>query len=170
MGISAVHMARPAAPIAPFFRFPALQHPPQLMSYLGRAQYRGVLDRHRTRSISSCASRKQVIKSVMSQAGEARQGHHPDARLPARHGGSDAGTAAAAQGGRLQGRASRAAAIRSPRSPNTTTWSNRPTSCRPTTRGRHRASFHTIGEYKGSPARHHRRTSKARRAPRHITA
>jgi peptidoglycan/xylan/chitin deacetylase (PgdA/CDA1 family) len=33
MGISAVHFAADA-PIAPFFRFPALQHPPQLMSYL----------------------------------------------------------------------------------------------------------------------------------------
>jgi peptidoglycan/xylan/chitin deacetylase (PgdA/CDA1 family) len=33
MGISAVHNAA-GAPIAPFFRFPALQHPPQLLSYL----------------------------------------------------------------------------------------------------------------------------------------
>ena len=33
MGISAVHMAV-GAPISPFFRFPALQHPPDLLSYL----------------------------------------------------------------------------------------------------------------------------------------
>ena len=33
MGISAVHMAA-GAPIAPFFRFPALQHPPDLLSYM----------------------------------------------------------------------------------------------------------------------------------------
>ena len=33
MGVSAVHMAV-AGPIAPFFRFPDLQHPPQLLSYL----------------------------------------------------------------------------------------------------------------------------------------
>jgi peptidoglycan/xylan/chitin deacetylase (PgdA/CDA1 family) len=33
MGVSAVHAAV-AAPIAPFFRFPALQHPPELLSYL----------------------------------------------------------------------------------------------------------------------------------------
>jgi peptidoglycan/xylan/chitin deacetylase (PgdA/CDA1 family) len=33
MGISAVHAAV-GAPISPFFRFPALQHPPELMSYL----------------------------------------------------------------------------------------------------------------------------------------
>ncbi len=34
MGISAVHMAADA-PIAPFFRFPDLQQPPALLSYLG---------------------------------------------------------------------------------------------------------------------------------------
>ena len=34
MGISAVHMAV-AAPISPFFRFPALQHPPEMVTYLG---------------------------------------------------------------------------------------------------------------------------------------
>jgi peptidoglycan/xylan/chitin deacetylase (PgdA/CDA1 family) len=33
MGISAVHNAA-GAPIAPFFRFPALQHPPELLSYM----------------------------------------------------------------------------------------------------------------------------------------
>jgi len=33
MGASAVHMAA-NTPIAPFFRFPALQHPPQLLAYL----------------------------------------------------------------------------------------------------------------------------------------
>jgi peptidoglycan/xylan/chitin deacetylase (PgdA/CDA1 family) len=35
MGNSAVHMAAGGARIAPFFRFPDLQHPPQLLSYLG---------------------------------------------------------------------------------------------------------------------------------------
>ncbi len=34
MGVSAVHMAA-AAPIAPFFRFPDLQHPPDLLAYMG---------------------------------------------------------------------------------------------------------------------------------------
>jgi peptidoglycan/xylan/chitin deacetylase (PgdA/CDA1 family) len=34
MGVSAVHMAA-GAPIALFFRFPDLQHPPQLLAYLG---------------------------------------------------------------------------------------------------------------------------------------
>jgi peptidoglycan/xylan/chitin deacetylase (PgdA/CDA1 family) len=34
MGVSAVHAAV-AGPIAPFFRFPDLQHPPAMLSYLG---------------------------------------------------------------------------------------------------------------------------------------
>jgi peptidoglycan/xylan/chitin deacetylase (PgdA/CDA1 family) len=34
MGVSAVHMAAGGGKVAPFFRFPDLQHPPQLMSYL----------------------------------------------------------------------------------------------------------------------------------------
>ena len=34
MGISAVHMAV-GGPTAPFFRFPALRHPPEMVSYLG---------------------------------------------------------------------------------------------------------------------------------------
>ena len=36
MGNSAVHMAAAGAPIAPFFRFPDLQHPPQLLEYLAQ--------------------------------------------------------------------------------------------------------------------------------------
>jgi peptidoglycan/xylan/chitin deacetylase (PgdA/CDA1 family) len=35
MGISAVHMAAAGGPIAPFFRFPDLQQPPEVMAYLG---------------------------------------------------------------------------------------------------------------------------------------
>jgi peptidoglycan/xylan/chitin deacetylase (PgdA/CDA1 family) len=35
MGVSAVHMAAAGGPIAPFFRFPDLQQPPELMTYLG---------------------------------------------------------------------------------------------------------------------------------------
>jgi len=36
MGNSAVHMAAAGAPVAPFFRFPDLQHPPQMVAYLGQ--------------------------------------------------------------------------------------------------------------------------------------
>jgi peptidoglycan/xylan/chitin deacetylase (PgdA/CDA1 family) len=35
MGVSAVHMAAAGGPIAPFFRFPDLQQPPDVMTYLG---------------------------------------------------------------------------------------------------------------------------------------
>jgi peptidoglycan/xylan/chitin deacetylase (PgdA/CDA1 family) len=35
MGVSAVHMAAAGGPIAPFFRFPDLQQPPEVMTYLG---------------------------------------------------------------------------------------------------------------------------------------
>jgi peptidoglycan-N-acetylglucosamine deacetylase len=35
MGVSAVHMAAAGGPIAPFFRFPDLQMPPDLIAYLG---------------------------------------------------------------------------------------------------------------------------------------
>ena len=83
MGISAVHSAV-AGPISPFFRFPALQHPPELLSYLAE------------RSIASFSTdldsfdfkmRKpqRVIEVGDAQAAEAGQGHHPDARLPARY-------------------------------------------------------------------------------------
>jgi peptidoglycan/xylan/chitin deacetylase (PgdA/CDA1 family) len=35
MGVSAVHMAAAGGPVAPFFRFPDLQQPPEVMTYLG---------------------------------------------------------------------------------------------------------------------------------------
>jgi peptidoglycan/xylan/chitin deacetylase (PgdA/CDA1 family) len=35
MGVSAVHMAAAGGPVAPFFRFPDLQMPPDLIAYLG---------------------------------------------------------------------------------------------------------------------------------------
>ena len=65
MGASAMHMAV-AGKTAPFFRFPALQHPPEMVTYLGR----------RNIAIFSCdmdsfdfAMRKpdQVIRSVMNK-------------------------------------------------------------------------------------------------------
>ncbi len=65
MGASAVHMAV-GGPTAPFFRFPALRHPPEMVTYLGQ----------RSISIFSCdmdsidfTMRKpeQVIRSVMTK-------------------------------------------------------------------------------------------------------
>ena len=57
MGVSAVHAAV-AGPISPFFRFPALQHPPELLSYLAErniASFSTDIDF----SISRCASRNR---------------------------------------------------------------------------------------------------------------
>jgi peptidoglycan/xylan/chitin deacetylase (PgdA/CDA1 family) len=65
MGFSAVHDAA-GAPIAPFFRFPALQHPPELLSYLaerGIATFSTDLDSFDFKIRKS----DQVIKSVMSK-------------------------------------------------------------------------------------------------------
>jgi peptidoglycan/xylan/chitin deacetylase (PgdA/CDA1 family) len=66
MGISAVHAAIDA-PIAPFFRFPALQHPPQLLSYLAERNIASF-----STDIDSFDFKKknrpdEVIKSVMSK-------------------------------------------------------------------------------------------------------
>ena len=66
MGISAVHMAAAGGKVAPFFRFPDLQHPPQLLSYLA--------DRNIAIFSTDIDSRdfkmhkpEEVIRSVMSQ-------------------------------------------------------------------------------------------------------
>jgi peptidoglycan/xylan/chitin deacetylase (PgdA/CDA1 family) len=65
MGASAVHMAV-GGPIAPFFRFPDLRHPPEMVTYLGQ----------RNIAIFSCdfdsfdfklRKPEQVIKSVMTK-------------------------------------------------------------------------------------------------------
>ena len=72
MGVSAVHAAV-GAPIAPFFRFPDLQQPPALLSYLGErniATFSTDLDSfdfklHRP---------EQVIQSVMSKLKKAGKG------------------------------------------------------------------------------------------------
>jgi peptidoglycan/xylan/chitin deacetylase (PgdA/CDA1 family) len=66
MGNSAVHMAAGGAPVAPFFRFPYLQHPPQILSYLGErniAVFSTDIDSRDFRMHNS----EDVIKSVMSQ-------------------------------------------------------------------------------------------------------
>ena len=65
MGISAVHAAA-AAPIAPFFRFPNLQHPPELLSYLAErniASFSTDIDSFDFKMHKP----DQVIKSVMSK-------------------------------------------------------------------------------------------------------
>ena len=102
MGVSAVHMAVDG-PIAPFFRFPDLQQPPELMTYLGERNI-AIFSTDIDSFDFKIHKPDQVIKSVMTKLKE-RQGHRADARLPERHRGSDARIAAPAQGQRLQDRA-----------------------------------------------------------------
>jgi peptidoglycan/xylan/chitin deacetylase (PgdA/CDA1 family) len=66
MGISAVHMAAGGGKVAPFFRFPALQHPPQLMSYLAERNI-GVFSTDIDSRDFKLHKPEDVIKSVMSQ-------------------------------------------------------------------------------------------------------
>jgi peptidoglycan/xylan/chitin deacetylase (PgdA/CDA1 family) len=65
MGLSAVHMAA-AVPIAPFFRFPDLQHPPALLTYLAE---RNIASFSTDIDSFDFKMRKpeQVIKSVMGK-------------------------------------------------------------------------------------------------------
>ena len=66
MGVSAVHLAAAGGNIAPFFRFPALQHPPQLMSYLAERNI-GVFSTDIDSRDFKLHKPEDVIKSVMNQ-------------------------------------------------------------------------------------------------------
>jgi peptidoglycan/xylan/chitin deacetylase (PgdA/CDA1 family) len=67
MGISAVHMAAAdVGKVAPFFRFPALQHPPQLLSYLAERNI-GVFSTDIDSRDFKLHKPEDVIKSVMNQ-------------------------------------------------------------------------------------------------------
>ena len=102
MGISAVHMAAAGGKVAPFFRFPDLQHPPQLLSYLAERNI-AVFSTDIDSRDFKMHKPEQVIKSVMSQLEKHGKGiilmhdfQHDDRR-------GAAGTDPPAQGGRLQG-------------------------------------------------------------------
>jgi peptidoglycan/xylan/chitin deacetylase (PgdA/CDA1 family) len=89
MGISAVHMAAGGGKIAPFFRFPALQHPPQLLSYLAERNI-GVFSTDIDSRDFKLHKPEEVIKSVMSQLEKHGKGiilvhdfkHHTAEALP----------------------------------------------------------------------------------------
>jgi peptidoglycan/xylan/chitin deacetylase (PgdA/CDA1 family) len=66
MGFSGVHLAAGGGKLAPFFRFPALQHPPQLMSYLAERNI-GVFSTDIDSRDFKLHKPEEVIKSVMSQ-------------------------------------------------------------------------------------------------------
>jgi peptidoglycan/xylan/chitin deacetylase (PgdA/CDA1 family) len=66
MGFSAVNRAAGPGKVAPFFRFPALQHPPQLLSYLAERNI-GVFSTDIDSRDFKLHKPEEVIKSVMSQ-------------------------------------------------------------------------------------------------------
>ncbi len=66
MGFSAVSRAAGPGKVAPFFRFPALQHPPQLLSYLAERNI-GVFSTDIDSRDFKLRKPEDVIKSVMNQ-------------------------------------------------------------------------------------------------------
>jgi peptidoglycan-N-acetylglucosamine deacetylase len=66
MGNSAVHMAAAGGAVAPFFRFPDLQHAPQLLSYLAERNM-AIFSTDIDSRDFKMRKPDQVIKSVMSQ-------------------------------------------------------------------------------------------------------
>src|ERR1700722_15718832 len=66
MGNSAVHMAAAGAPLAPFFRFPDLQPPPQLLEYLAQRNI-AIFSTDIDSRDFKLHKPDQLIKSVMSQ-------------------------------------------------------------------------------------------------------
>jgi len=89
MGNSAVHLAAGGGKVAPFFRFPALQHPPQLLSYLAERNI-GVFSTDIDSRDFKLHKPEEVIKSVMSQLEKHGKGiilvhdfkHHTAEALP----------------------------------------------------------------------------------------
>ena len=65
MGLSAVHMAV-GGPTAPFFRFPALQHPPEMVSYLGERNI-AIFSADFDSFDFKIHKPEQVVKSVMDK-------------------------------------------------------------------------------------------------------
>ena len=66
MGNSAVHMAAAGSKIAPFFRFPELQHLPQLLSYLAERNI-AIFSTDIDSRDFTMHKPDQVVKLVMSQ-------------------------------------------------------------------------------------------------------
>jgi hypothetical protein len=59
MGNSATHIAATGAPVAPFFRFPELQHSPRSLEYLAPTGTSPFSRPTSTRATSPCTSRSR---------------------------------------------------------------------------------------------------------------
>ena len=66
MGIAAVSIALGNQPVAPFFRFPALRHPPEMVKYLGERNV-GIFSTDMDSFDFKMRKPDQVIKSVMTK-------------------------------------------------------------------------------------------------------
>ena len=102
MGNSAVHMAAAGAPVSPFFRFPDLQHPPPLVSYLGERSI-AIFSTDIDSFDFKIRKPDQVVKSVMTKLEKRGKGIILMHELPACDRGGVAGADPPAQGARLQG-------------------------------------------------------------------
>jgi peptidoglycan/xylan/chitin deacetylase (PgdA/CDA1 family) len=66
MGIAAVSISLGNTPVAPFFRFPALRHPPEMVKYLGERNV-GIFSTDMDSFDFKMRKPDQVIKSVMTK-------------------------------------------------------------------------------------------------------
>ena len=66
MGIAAVSIALGNQPVGPFFRFPALRHPPEMVKYLGERNV-GIFSTDMDSFDFKLRKPEQVIKSVMAK-------------------------------------------------------------------------------------------------------
>jgi len=73
MGASAVHVALGTAPAAPFFRFPALRHPPEAVTYLGERNI-AIFSTDMASFDFKIHRPEQVVKSVMTKLDKAGKG------------------------------------------------------------------------------------------------
>ncbi len=66
MGIAAVSISLGNTPVSPFFRFPALRHPPEMVKYVGERNI-GIFSTDMDSFDFKMRKPEQVIKSVMAK-------------------------------------------------------------------------------------------------------
>ena len=101
---SAPSPCRSGAPVAPFFRFVALKHPPELVTYLGERNI-AIFSTDMDSFDFKMRKPEQVVNAVMNKLKKHGKGIVLMHDFQQRDRRSRAGTAQPAQGRRLQGRA-----------------------------------------------------------------